>query len=288
MDLNSVVEAMWPLLNRVAGSFIRLEMALDPAGVGVAVGGDQIEQLLLKLVLSASDAMPLGGQLVIATRQWRLARPHSHANGTVPAGRWGVLRVADTGTRLDDGALAEPAEPIPRSLDAGSVGSLDLVRATAIVQRAAGHILIEAGDVTGTAVTICLPATEVVAANVRAPETSPAVLVVAGDAWLRTTTAHLLRRSGYGVLQADHANAALELLRGVTGSCVRVMLIDTDLPGKEEPTLARDAQTLRGDLQVIHVGRARAGSSEDLLTKPFTAAELLQAIGRRLGPFSAR
>lgn len=286
MDLNSVAEAMWPLLNRVAGSFIRLEMALDPTRVLVVVDRNQVEQVLLKLVLSASDAMPLGGKLVIATRRWRLTRPHPHANGVVPAGRWGVLRLVDTGAQLDDGALAALA---PRSLlDAGSTGGTDLARAAAIVRHAAGHVLIEKGEVDGTAVTVFLPAKEIVPEDVHAPGTTPAVLVVDGDAWMRTTTAHLLRRGGYGVLQADHASAALELLRGVTGSCVRVMLIDTDLSGKEALTLVRDARKLRGDLQVIHVGRARAGSSEDLLTKPFTAAELLQSIGRRLGPSSVR
>jgi DNA-binding response OmpR family regulator len=156
------------------------------------------------------------------------------------------------------------------------------------VRRAGGHVLIERGATPGTAVGICLPAKDSISSSQGVRASTPAVLVVDGDAWLRTTTAHLLRRGGYGVLQADHASAALEVLRGVTGSCVRVMLIDTDLPGNEAPALVRDARKLRSDLQVVHVGRARAGSRDDLLTKPFTAAELLQAIGRRLGPAIAR
>ena len=145
-------------------------------------------------------------------------------------------------------------------------------------------MLIEHGDAPGTAVVICLPAKDLRSGNVRVPETTSAVLVVAGDAWLRTTAAHLLRRGGYGVLQADHASAALELLRGVTGSCVRVMLIDADLPGNQAPMLVRDARGLRADLHVIRVGRARTGSGEDFLLTPFTAGELLRAIGRRLSP----
>jgi DNA-binding response OmpR family regulator len=105
---------------------------------------------------------------------------------------------------------------------------------------------------------------------------------------MQTTTAHVLRRAGYGVLQADHATAALELLRGVTGSCIRVMLVDVDLAGDEAHLLSRAAQNLKTNLQVIYVGRARAGSSEDLLTKPFTAGELLLAVARRLGAPSPR
>lgn len=288
VDLNSVVEAMWPLLIRVAGSFIRVERVLDPADVGVAADSDQVEQVLLNLVVRASDAMPLGGKLVIATRRWRLARPHPHAYGAVPAGRWAVLEVAGTGARLEVGALAELSGLTPSPTGAASAGSADLAKVASIVRRAAGHVLIEDGEESGTAVAICFPLREIVSRNSRVSDNTPAILVVDGDAWMQTTTAHLLRRAGYGVLQADHISGALELLRGVTGSCVRVMLIDADLPGDDARTLARAAQRLRADLQVIHVGRARAGSSEDLLTKPFTADELLRTIGHRLGAPSAR
>lgn len=273
VDLNGVVEGMRPLLSRVAGPFIQFEMRLDPVGVKGTADSDQVEQSLLSLVVSACDAMPLGGKLVVATRRWWLPRPHRHGFGVVPAGRWAVLRVTDTGARLDEGV---------------SAGGTDLARVVSMVRRASGHVVVEDGPESGTAVALCFPLRESVSGISPVPENTTGILVVDGDVWMQTTTAHLLRRAGYGVLQTDHSSGALELLRGVTGSCVRVMLIDVDLPGDDAVALAGAARRLRADLQVILVGRARAGSSEDLLIRPFTADELLQAVARRLDARSAR
>ena len=243
-------------------------MILDPAGVWVTVGSDQVEPIILNLVVRASEAMPLGGKLVVATRCWQLAGPHRHSDGVVPAGRWATVRVADTGTT--------PA------------GGTDLAKVVALVNRAGGHLVVEAGNPVGAAVVVCLPSNETEFRSALVAENTPAVLVVDGDPWMQTTTAHVLRRAGYGVLQADHAAGALDLLRGVTGSCIRVMLVDVDLAGGDPGALARAARQLKTDLQVIYVGDARAGSSDDLLTKPYTSEELHRAVARRLGAPAAR
>jgi len=276
------------LVSRIAGSFIQVEFALDPAGLWVSVESDRVEQLLLSLVVRASDAMPLGGKLVVTTRLWQLARSHRHAHGVLPAGRWATLRVADTGSWFEGRAPAQLTGLMTGTAEEVPTSWTDLAKVASIIRRAGGHLLVEEGSPTGTEVVVCLPAKDSPARPSPASDNTPAILVVEGDAWMQTTTAHVLRRAGYGVLQADHATGALELLRGVTGSCIRVMLVDVDLAGDDARLLSRAAQNLKTNLQVIYVGRARAGSSEDLLTKPFTAGELLLAVARRLGAPSPR
>jgi CheY-like chemotaxis protein len=283
VDINAVAEGMRPLLQRIAGAFIRVEMVLDPAGLWVHAESDQVEQVLLSLVVSSSDAMPLGGKLVVTTRCWQLDAPHQHRHGTIPAGRWGVLRVTDTGAPMSDSTVSRLLGTPAKALSISPPGGTDLSRVAAIVRRASGHIVVEDRGDHGSAIAICLPAPEVYSRNFSLSEETPAVLVVDGDAWLRTTSTHVLRRAGYGVLHADHASTALELLRGVTGSCIRVMLVDVDLPGEGAEVLVRQARRQLPDIQVIYTGRSRSGWSEDLLTKPFTAEELLVAVARRLG-----
>lgn len=284
IDLNRLVEGMRPLLARIAGSFIRLNLALDPMELLVPADRDQIEPALLSLVVSASDAMPLGGALQISTRRWQLSETHSHLHGEIPAGLWVVLRVSHTGTRLEAVAIArllgEESEPtmIPRP-----PLSTDLSRVAAVVRAAAGHILIEQSGEAGTAIALCLPARASAAAPTWPAWAAPAVLVVDSDPWLRRTTALVLRRAGYGVLEADHGSGALELLGGITRSCIRLMLVDVDLPGGEAEALVRGAHERCGDLDILYVGRPRAGWNEDLLTKPFTPGELLAAVVLRLG-----
>jgi len=283
VDLNTTIEEMRPLLNRIAGSFIRLEMQLDPAGLWVAADQDQVESVLLTLVVSASDAMPLGGKLVVTTRRWRLTGAHPHEHGVVPPGKWAVLRVTDTGAPLDEAALSRLLGQTAPGSGALPPGCTDLAKVAALVRRASGHLLVDDRGENGTAISICLPIRELVSRHPHHTEEAAAILVVDHDAWMRTTTAHVLRRAGYGVLQADHATGALELLRGVTGSCIRIMLLDLDLPNEDAEAFTRAANRLRPDLQIVYVGRARAGWSEDLLTKPFTAQELLAAVSGRLG-----
>ncbi len=287
VDLNGVVEGMRPLLSRVAGSFIQFEMRLDPVAPKACAERDQVEQALLSLVVSACDAMPLGGKLAVSTHCWRLPRPHQHPSGIVPAGRWALLRVSDTGARLEAEMRTQLAGLPPESIGGIPAAGADLTRAASVVRRASGHVIVADGSESGTVVTLCFPLKEGSSGVVPPPVNTPGILVVDGDVWMQTTTAHLLRRAGYGVLQTDHARGALELLRGVTGSCVRVMLIDVDLPGDDAVALAKAARRLRADLKVILVGRTRAGSSEDLLIRPFTPDELLQAVADRLGAPSA-
>jgi two-component system, cell cycle sensor histidine kinase and response regulator CckA len=288
VDLNGVAAAMRPLLNRIAGAFIRLDMTLEPAGLWVTADSDQVEQILLSLVVNACDAMPLGGKLAITTRRWQLNTPHKHRHGVVPVGRWAVLRVTDTGTRLEDAAVDRLLGKAPKMLSITPSSGTDLAKVASVVRRASGHVILEDRGELGTAIAICLPVRDILPSQSSDSDEAPAILVVDGDAWLRTTTTRVLRGAGYGVLQADHLSSALELLRGVTGSCIRVMLVDVDLPGTEAETLAGLACRHRPDLEVLYVGRARAGWSEDLLTKPFTASELLVAVASRLGQSAPR
>ncbi len=279
---------MRPLLARIAGSFIRLDVALESAGPQVLADRDPIEQALLSLVVSASDAMPLGGMLGISTRRWQLGAPHRHEHGVIPAGSWALLRVSDTGTRLEEGAVERLLGREARSLAIPPTMSTDLSRVAAAVRAASGHILIEQRGDAGTAIAICLPAISPPAPPAQESAVTPAVLVVDGDPWLRRTTALVLRRAGYGVLETDHSSGAIELLGGITRSCIRLMLVDVDLPGGEAEALVRDVRERFGDLRVLYVGRSRAGWNEDLLTKPFTAGELLAAVALRLGSPATR
>ena len=63
------------------------------------VNGDdgQIQQALLNLFLNARDAMPSGGTITISTANVDLAAPEERDGYTLPAGRYALLEVADTG-----------------------------------------------------------------------------------------------------------------------------------------------------------------------------------------------
>jgi CheY-like chemotaxis protein len=112
-------------------------------------------------------------------------------------------------------------------------------------------------------------------------------MVVDDDEWVRSLTSRILRRAGYGVLEADHAASAMELLRDVAGGCIRLVLTDIMMTGMNGLALAdavrRDHPGVKVVLmsgctaEVLPADLARADYGP-VLAKPFTAVALLEAV----------
>lgn len=109
------------------------------------------------------------------------------------------------------------------------------------------------------------------------------LLLVDDDMAVRTTTAMLLRRSGYHVTEAEGGEQALSIL-GHDGS-IELLVSDVVMPRMNGIELARAAAALRPGLPIMFV----SGYSEQmaggesipaarLLRKPFRPAELIDLI----------
>ncbi|HEY0553849.1 MAG TPA: PAS domain S-box protein, partial [Thermoanaerobaculia bacterium] len=73
LSLNDVIREMAPMLRRLIGEHIRLEIALDPQDGAVHVDLGQIEQVILNLAVNARDALRAGGTLRLAAESLDLA-----------------------------------------------------------------------------------------------------------------------------------------------------------------------------------------------------------------------
>jgi DNA-binding NtrC family response regulator len=116
------------------------------------------------------------------------------------------------------------------------------------------------------------------------PQQGEANLLVVDDAPdVRSTTAQLLRRMGYGVTEASGAEDALAVL--ITDSKIDLMLTDVVMPDVSGLELALQAADLRPSLPIVFfTGYADPESIigtiplTRLLRKPFRAAELVALI----------
>jgi len=279
VDLHAVIATMRPLIPRLAGPFISCAEELTGQGAWTLGANGQIEQMLLTLVVNARDAMPLGGELVIRTDHWALEEPHHHRHGVVPAGHWLVLQVRDSGNGMDDDTLNQLFEPFFTTKLPAQGSGLGLAAVHGMVHQRGGHVVVTSAAGAGTTVSLCFPA-ELAVAPPRDGADAGAILVVDDDEWVRTITARVLRRAGYGVLEAGHGEAALALLHDIAGPCVGTILADVDTPRLNGHRLAEVVQRDRPSLRVVLMSGepTRWDQAERVLRKPFTPTELLTAI----------
>ncbi len=293
IDLDLVVERTRPMLERLAGPGVAVAWHPDAAGVHTFATRGLVEQVLLTLVVNARDAMLDGGSIHISTSCVALADELVHRHGVMPPGHWTLLDVRDSGVGMSAETAASLFEPFFTTKLPGMGTGLGLSSVYGMVRQASGQVIVASQPGEGTTVRVALPA---------APVTEPsqvtaiasadmAILVVDDDEWVRTVTARMLRRAGYGVLEADGAATALELLRGVAGRCVRLMLTDMMMPGMNGATLAsvveREYPAARVLIMTGYGGGMlpadRLGTDPDaVLAKPFTVDELLEAVRLRL------
>jgi signal transduction histidine kinase len=120
---------------------IRLE--LDTAAAGVlpaAMGGRSLKQVLLNLLLNASQAMDSGGEISVRVR---------------PDGSWIMIEVEDGGCGMSEADRRRALEPFFTTKPTGSGLGLTLVHS--LVQAREGRLDIRSTPGQGTRVTVRLP-----------------------------------------------------------------------------------------------------------------------------------
>jgi two-component system cell cycle sensor histidine kinase/response regulator CckA len=287
LDLNAALTDVEALLRRSIGEHIKLMVRPAPALPTVSADPGQIEQVLVNLALNARDAMPSGGNLVIDTARFV----------SDDAGEYVRLRVCDSGRGMAADVVERAFEPFFTTKPSGEATGLGLATVYGIVTQAGGEVSISSEPGLGSTVTILFPASaEVPAAPVAGePEAvtdghGETLLVVEDEAALREVAGRILSGAGYHVLAADGGTQALELAALHEGS-IDLLVSDVVMPGMLGKELAERLVHTRPDTRVLYMSGyaqpvlASQGTLDPgvaLLEKPFTAADLLSAVRRRL------
>jgi two-component system cell cycle sensor histidine kinase/response regulator CckA len=301
LDLNAAVAGIAPLLRRLLGERVLLEVSLEEPGRRVRVDPAQLDQVLLNLAVNARDAMPDGGTLTLATGHAMVLRPEGEGPGALPPGRYAVLDVSDTGCGIPPDALPRLFEPFFTTRPEKGGTGLGLATVQGIIAQSGGQIAVEGRPGGGTRFRIHLPRQEAPADAVSVPAVPqptmhPAagtVVLVEDEDALRRLAERVLARAGHAVLPADSAEAALALLEAAARPAILVS--DVAMPGMDGVALARSLRSRWPDLPVLLLsGYAEAALGADLagegfhfLAKPYAPAELLAALDAALGQMVA-
>ncbi len=256
--LNDMIGEGVQLLARLLGERVELVTICAPDLGSVKVDPGQMMQVLVNLMMNASDAMPAGGRLTLETAN--LEVPMGAATGRPPGpGVWVRLSVADTGGGMDDEVKARLFEPFFTTKARGKGTGLGLATSYGAVAQAGGHVDVWSEPGEGTRFDIYLPrstdAPERIAAQ--GPTTPRArgaekVLVVEDERLVRETAVAILRGAGFEAVEAASAEEALRTF-DVARDHIDLLLTDVVMPGMSGVELARRMRAARPELRVLFV-----------------------------------
>jgi signal transduction histidine kinase len=154
VDVNSVIEGMQRVLERLTGT--SLELVVDLAKEPCVVYADpaQLERVILNLVTNARDAMPRKGRVTIET-----AHAVSSQAGD-PRREAVVVRVSDTGVGIDTVTRRRMFEPFFTTKGTEGSGT-GLATVKDIVASCGGRVEVESQPGGGTRFEVVLPVTPV-------------------------------------------------------------------------------------------------------------------------------
>ncbi|MEM0990737.1 MAG: ATP-binding protein [Pseudomonadota bacterium] len=300
LSVQDVVSDTLYLLDRLIGETITLSLDHGRDLGSVRADNQQLEQALMNLVVNARDAMPNGGTVTIATRNRRLVSVEQYRGVSVPAGEYVEISVADNGTGIDPQVIDDVFDPFVTTKPQGEGTGLGLSTVYGIVKQSGGYIYAENMPGSGARFTILLPrafgedveaAQKIEAVQDAAPVAAPdltgqgAVMLVEDEAPVRSFASRALKLRGYRVIEAESAEAAMELLEDGAED-VEVLVSDVVMPGMDGPTFATKARALRPELRVVFI----SGYAEDsfrrnlkdndflFLSKPFSLNELTATV----------
>ncbi len=290
-ELNPVVRGIVKTLPHLIGEDI--ELILVPGeGLGrIRLDPVQIEQILMNLAANSRDAMPQGGRCTIETSNAQLDEQYiDRKRAIIPAGRYAVLTVTDTGAGISADHLAHVFEPFYTTKPSGNGTGLGLATVYGIVKQNHGFVWAYSEPGKGTSIKIYLPCVQDPPSTLEMPEQgteialrgTETVLLVEDEDALRRAAAELLSLRGYNVLQAKDGLDALSVAKNY-GSTIHLAITDVVMPHMSGGELAKELGTLRPETRVLFVS-GYAGQTvldhdvvnveNNFLQKPFTLKQL--------------
>jgi signal transduction histidine kinase len=279
---------------------VELRFNLSPEELLIKGEPSQIEQILMNLVINASEAISpqTDGRIEIATRDC-VVTPETIARDApvfdVQPGHFVCLEVTDNGTGMDEATLPRIFDPFFTTKFKGR--GLGLAAVQGIARSCHGLIDVRSSRGAGSTFRVFLPASAekpaVVVPAVARPRTSrpqdhkrATVLVVEDEEMVRQMACVALRTQGYEVLEAKNGKDALEMLAGAA-IMPSLVLLDLTMPvmGGDEllPILNHDYSGMpviltSGYLEEDARRAFPPGAVADFLQKPYALTTLTEKV----------
>jgi PAS domain S-box-containing protein len=257
LELNVTISEMGKMLKSLIGEGIDLVTLLDPDLKRIKSSAAQIEQIILNLVVNASEAMPHGGRLTIQTANVRIGEEAARSNPDAVPGMHVALTVSDTGLGMDPATLARIFEPFYTTKAQGS--GLGLATVYGIAKHSGGFITVTSELGRGATFRVCFPASD--EQSVAQPGSGPhrcllganeTILVVEDEDDVRSLVVQVLESQGCQVMAARNWVETFGLVKKHTGR-IHLLLTDVVMPQMSGREIAASLAPLCPGMKVLYM-----------------------------------
>ncbi len=295
LNLNAAITESAKMLHRLIGEDVELHLSQEESIWTVQADPDQLAQVLMNLSVNARDAMPQGGTLTIATRNFTTDPAFIAEHPYVQPGDYAVFSVTDTGTGISKEVQQRMFEPFFTTKGVGKGTGLGLSTVYGIVKQSGGYLIADSELGHGASFTIYLPRVQS-AVGTEAQKTdwfqrgAGTLLVVEDEAALRESLREFLGGLGYTVLAAESGPQALTVASQFEHT-LDLLLTDLVMPKMSGRELSLLLQIARPAIKTIFMSGytddavVRHGVQDAGLTflqKPFSLAVLARKIREML------
>ncbi len=295
LDLSALIRNTAALVQLSISKQAEMVFDLTPNLPPVLADSTQLSQIVINLVMNASDALGAkGGRIVLHTSSVHVERSDFHNARTCPeepAGDYVVLEVSDTGCGMSHETLARIFDPFFTTKFTGR--GLGLAAVLGIVRAHRGALFVDSVAGRGTVFRVLLPQAEgalvpdvpeeQLAAEFRGSGT---VLVVEDESMVRKIAVALIQAAGFTTVEAWNGLQSLEIFRRDPHHYTAVLL-DVTMPGMDGIEVFSRLRSVRRDIPVVLMSgyselevaaRCSDLSRTAFLQKPFTNDLLLQKV----------
>ena len=249
VDLSRLVEELLELLKVSISKQVVLRINLDQNLPAVMGNAPQIRQVLMNLVINASEAIgEKAGVIHVGT---------SRVTGRHGLGQYVRLEVSDTGSGMTEEAKAKIFDPFFTTKFVGR--GLGLAVVQGIVRDHGGTINVVSTPGQGATFQVLLPCSLKRALRPSAGSSTGAeqannlvgtILIVEDEELLRIAVSKALRKRGFSVIEASDGSAGMDLMQKHKDD-IDVILLDVTLPGRSSREILDEVRRIRPDLKVI-------------------------------------
>ncbi len=297
LDVNALIRETTSLLGISISKRAHLDFQPAPALPAVLADATQLRQIVMNLVINASEALgERDGTVRVTTTTAQLDAAQLTAANAAPdakEGEYVCIEVSDTGSGMAPDVLKRIFDPFFSTKFTGR--GLGLAAVLGIVRGHHGGLTVTSQPGEGTCFRVLLPASELIAESHEVSEPpeqwrgSGTVLVVDDEDTVRTVAMRLLTFLGFETVAAVDGREAVKLLPALGD--LRFVFLDLTMPHMDGHQTLRELRKARPGLRALIMSgfseqdishRFQGDQFIDFIQKPFNLTQAREKIRRLL------